>query len=118
MRAASAPVSRMSSWARWRRAAWISGMLPTLIAGPSAGAGPGRPGLYDLAGETKEGAMSDLPPEIDTSRPHSARMYDYFIGGKNHFAADRATADEVLKHSPYVPVAARENRAFLRRAVS
>jgi hypothetical protein len=62
--------------------------------------------------------MSDLPPEIDTSRPHSARMYDYFIGGKNHFAADRATADEVLKHSPYVPVAARENRAFLGRAVS
>ncbi len=62
--------------------------------------------------------MSDLPPEIDTSRPHSARMYDYFIGGKNHFAADRATAEEVLKHSPYVPVAARENRAFLGRAVS
>jgi S-adenosyl methyltransferase len=61
--------------------------------------------------------MSKLPPEIDTSRPHSARMYDYFIGGKNHFAADRKTAREVLRHSPYVPVAARENRAFLGRAV-
>ncbi len=61
--------------------------------------------------------MAQLPPEIDTSRPHSARMYDYFIGGKNHFAADRKTAREVLRHSPYVPTAARENRAFLGRAV-
>jgi hypothetical protein len=61
--------------------------------------------------------MSELPPEIDTSRPHSARMYDYFIGGKNHFAADRETARDVLRHSPYVPIAARENRAFLGRAV-
>ena len=61
--------------------------------------------------------MAELPPEIDTSRPHSARMYDYFIGGKNHFAADRKTAREVLRHSPYVHIAARENRAFLGRAV-
>ncbi len=61
--------------------------------------------------------MAELPPEIDTSRPHSARMYDYFIGGKNHFAADRKTAREVLRHSPYVPTAARENRAFLGRVV-
>ena len=58
-----------------------------------------------------------MPPEIDTSRPHPARMYDYFIGGKNHFAADRRTAAEVLRHSPSIRVAARENRAFLGRAV-
>ena len=44
-------------------------------------------------------------------------MYDYFIGGKNHFAADRETAAEVLRRSPYVQIAARENRAFLGRAV-
>jgi hypothetical protein len=56
-------------------------------------------------------------PEIDTSRPHSARMYDYFIGGKNHFAADRETAAKVLQNSPSVRIAARENRAFLGRAV-
>ena len=35
-------------------------------------------------------------PDIDTSRPHPARMYDYYIGGKNHFAADRAVADAAL----------------------
>jgi hypothetical protein len=61
--------------------------------------------------------MSELSPEIDTSRPHSARMYDYFIGGKNHFAADRKTAKEVLRNNPHVQIAARENRAFLGRAV-
>lgn len=57
------------------------------------------------------------PPEIDTSRPHTARMYDYFLGGKNHFAADRELADTVLVSTPSARVAARENRAFLGRAV-
>jgi len=44
-------------------------------------------------------------------------MYDYFIGGKNHFAADRKTAAEVLRHAPSIRITARENRAFLGRAV-
>ena len=61
--------------------------------------------------------MPETPPQIDTSRPHSARMYDYFIGGKNHFAADRKTAAEVLRKSPSVRIAARENRACLGRAI-
>jgi hypothetical protein len=56
-------------------------------------------------------------PEIDTSRPHSARIYDYFLGGKNHFAADRETAKRVLETSPDIRTAMRENRAFLGRAV-
>ena len=61
--------------------------------------------------------MPELPREIDTSRPHSARVYDYMIGGKNNFAADRAVAEQVLQHSPNAHTAARENRAFLGRAV-
>jgi S-adenosyl methyltransferase len=61
--------------------------------------------------------MSDLAPEIDRSKPHAARMYDFFLGGENNFAADREAAAEVLTHSPTVRVAARENRAFLGRAV-
>jgi hypothetical protein len=61
--------------------------------------------------------MSELPPEIDTSRPHPARMYDFFLGGKNHFAADRETAQTVLATAPTTLVTARENRAFLGRAV-
>ena len=59
-----------------------------------------------------------LPPEIDTSRPHAARMYDYFLGGKNNFAADRETADKVIAAIPGVRTGPRENRAFLGRAVS
>jgi hypothetical protein len=61
--------------------------------------------------------MSEIPSKIDTSRPQSARMYDYFLGGKNHFAADRETAANVLRSSPSVRIAARENRAFLGRAI-
>lgn len=61
--------------------------------------------------------MAEIPPEVDTSRPHPARMYDYFLGGKNHFAADRQTAETVLASAPTTRIAARENRAFLGRAV-
>lgn len=61
--------------------------------------------------------QSDLPMEIDTSRPHEARVYDYFLGGKNHFAADRETAEKVKRDWPNVIVGAREQRAFLARAV-
>jgi S-adenosyl methyltransferase len=35
-------------------------------------------------------------PGVDPTRPHPARIYDYGIGGKNHFAVDRAVADQVL----------------------
>jgi hypothetical protein len=61
--------------------------------------------------------VAELPPEVDTSIPHPARMYDYFLGGENHFAADRETADAVLAAAPTTRISARENRAFLGRAV-
>src|ERR1700722_2523006 len=61
--------------------------------------------------------MSALPPEIDTSRPHTARIYDYFLGGENHFAADREVAEKSLASVPSGRVGAREQRAFLGRAV-
>src|SRR5690242_19314357 len=44
-------------------------------------------------------------------------MYDYFLGGKNHFAADRQMAETVLATAPTTRISARENRAFLGRAV-
>jgi hypothetical protein len=44
-------------------------------------------------------------------------MYDYFLGGQNHFAADRETAERVLATAPTTLITARENRAFLSRAV-
>jgi len=57
------------------------------------------------------------PAGIDVRRPHPARIYDYFLGGKDNFAADRETAGQVLQNWPTVRTAARENRAFLSRAV-
>jgi S-adenosyl methyltransferase len=56
-------------------------------------------------------------PEIDTCRPHPSRMYDYYIGGKNHFAADRTLADAALACWPSGRTGMRENRRFLGRAV-
>lgn len=61
--------------------------------------------------------MAELPAEIDTSSPHSARMYDYWLGGKDHFAADREAAEAVLAAAPATRIAVRENRAFIGRAV-
>ena len=58
-----------------------------------------------------------MVPDVDISRPHMARIYDYFLGGKNHFAADRETAEQILQTNPAIRIAARENRAFLGRSV-
>jgi S-adenosyl methyltransferase len=59
------------------------------------------------------------PGEVDlqTDRPHPARVYDYLLGGKDNFAADRAAAEAGLQANPNSRIPPRENRAFLRRAV-
>ncbi|WP_327398966.1 SAM-dependent methyltransferase [Streptomyces sp. NBC_01288] len=54
--------------------------------------------------------------DIDTSRPHSARMYDYYLGGKDHFEVDKQAAEAVSNVFTGVFVAARENRGFMHRA--
>jgi SAM-dependent methyltransferase len=64
-----------------------------------------------------EAHMPEIPPEIDISRPHAARMYDFFLGGKDNFAADREAAAHILRAAPFAHIMARENRAFLGRAV-
>jgi O-methyltransferase involved in polyketide biosynthesis len=55
---------------------------------------------------------------LDTTRPHVARMYDYYLGGKDNFEVDRAAVVAVETAMPEVRQLALENRAFLRRAVS
>jgi hypothetical protein len=66
---------------------------------------------------TSESENGDVPPGIDLSRPHTARMYDYLLGGKDHFAIDRETMEAGLRSWPGARVYARENRKFLARAV-
>lgn len=62
--------------------------------------------------------MSNEPLiSFDTSRPNIARAYDFILGGKDNFAADRELAAKMLEIYPLTGALARENRAFLARAV-
>jgi hypothetical protein len=54
---------------------------------------------------------------IDPTTAHPARRYNYWLGGKDNFAADRASGDAIAAAMPTVRLAARENRMFLRRSV-
>ncbi|RFU87524.1 SAM-dependent methyltransferase [Streptomyces triticagri] len=56
------------------------------------------------------------PPRIDTSRPHPARMYDWFLGGKDNYEVDVAMGQQMLAVEPTIPVMAKVNRAFMHRA--
>ena len=56
-------------------------------------------------------------PVIDTSVPHVARVYDYWVGGKNNYAVDREAGDEAIRAYPDMRSSVRANRAFLRRSV-
>ncbi|MCC5478093.1 SAM-dependent methyltransferase [Streptomyces barringtoniae] len=53
---------------------------------------------------------------IDTSKPHPARMYDWYLGGKDNYPVDEAMGRQMLALDPRVPVLARVNRAFMHRA--
>jgi S-adenosyl methyltransferase len=55
--------------------------------------------------------------EIDTSRAHPARMYDYYLGGQDNYEVDREAAQRVIDAVPDVIPSAVANREFLRRAV-
>jgi hypothetical protein len=55
--------------------------------------------------------------EIDTSKPHPARMYNAYLGGNDNYPADREAVRQILRDFPEVPAMALANRAFLGRAV-
>jgi hypothetical protein len=59
----------------------------------------------------------DEPVPFDISVAHVARVYDYWLGGKDHFAADRAAGDQAISAFPNIPLSARANRAYLARVV-
>jgi hypothetical protein len=54
---------------------------------------------------------------FDTSVAHVARVYNYWLGGKDNFAADRAAGEQAIRAFPNIVLSARANRAFLARAV-
>ncbi len=62
-------------------------------------------------------SANDRLAQLDTSVAHSARLWNYLLGGKDNFAADRAAAEQVLTFLPELVQSARFNREFLGRAV-
>ncbi len=62
-------------------------------------------------------AADRAPTGIDSSKPSAARMYDYYLGGKDNYAVDRRAAEDIYAAIPELPDIARANRAFLQRAV-
>jgi len=61
--------------------------------------------------------QEDLMARVDTSVPVSARIWNYWMGGKDNFQADRAAGDAVVQVYPEIAVMARESRQFLGAAM-
>jgi S-adenosyl methyltransferase len=59
-----------------------------------------------------------IPKDFDPKVPNIARIYDYMLGGKDNFAPDRAAAEQITAAFPEAPEGVRQNRVFLRQAVS
>jgi hypothetical protein len=70
----------------------------------------------DADADADAGDKTGRPP-FDTSVANQARIYDYLLGGKDNYAADRAAVDAVLQVAPILGFSAKANRAFLGRAV-
>ena len=63
------------------------------------------------------GTDPELPQDINTDVAHPARVYDYWLGGKDNFPTDRALAEHIMEAIPTMRTMAAANRAFLSRAV-
>jgi hypothetical protein len=72
-----------------------------------------------LCGVTTDDTAAERPPspKIDTSVPHSARIWNYWLGGKDNFAVDRAAGDQYRATFPGVTDVAQASRQFLARSV-
>jgi hypothetical protein len=71
----------------------------------------------ELRGRVPRTALRHTPVEVDSFRPSAARMYDYYLGGTHHLAADREAADALLAAVPDVAAIAKANRSFQRRVI-
>jgi hypothetical protein len=68
--------------------------------------------------QSSPGTSGPAPIDLDTSVPHIARVYDYWLGGKDNFAVDREAAEQVIAAYPGILRDVRAQRAFLSNAVS
>jgi S-adenosyl methyltransferase len=58
-----------------------------------------------------------MDPQFDTTVPHAARVYNFWLGGKDNYEADRTVGEEVMRLRPQIVAGVRANRAFLARVV-
>lgn len=68
--------------------------------------------------ENQVHAQADISARIDTTRPHSARFWNYFVGGKDNYEVDREVGDQIKTFFPGLVDVAVAGRQFLRRSVS
>ncbi|WP_433325287.1 SAM-dependent methyltransferase [Spirillospora sp. CA-294931] len=73
--------------------------------------------MDDVSGRAAGKGRERTLDAVDLRTPNVARMYDYLLGGKDNYAADREAVEEVVRRAPDTPFVARENRAFLGRGV-
>ena len=71
----------------------------------------------EAAGSSQQVPARKTVPELDTRHAHSARVYNYWLGGQDNFAADREAAEQAIAANPGIVTDVRANRAFLVRVV-
>jgi hypothetical protein len=79
--------------------------------------GQGQWSFESDAAEATTRAAGGTPIDLRTDVPHIARVYDYWLGGKTNYPADRKVAEAVMAAMPAVTESVRANRSFLRRVV-
>jgi S-adenosyl methyltransferase len=94
-----------------RRLVVISGARRPFCGAEAGSADASSPAL------AAQGNSGLPPPEFNTGVAHPARVYDYWLGGKDNYAADRALGDTIIEAMPSTQFAARTSSAFLGRAV-
>ncbi|MGP4023409.1 SAM-dependent methyltransferase [Actinomadura sp. 3N407] len=70
---------------------------------------------------TPASSSADGPPpsdRIDSTRPHSARVWDYWLGGKDNYEVDRELGEQIAQANPHVVAMVRADRTFMRRSVA
>ncbi|MFL1430680.1 MULTISPECIES: SAM-dependent methyltransferase [unclassified Nocardiopsis] len=74
--------------------------------------------MTDAPSPSSPAGSDDRPPAIDTTRTHSARIWNYWMGGKDHYPIDRIAGDAVAAGFPEIVDLARTSRKFLIRVVT
>ncbi|XVU30626.1 SAM-dependent methyltransferase [Actinoplanes sp. CA-054009] len=110
---------RLDPWVATDLGEWAVSILDTSVLASNADntVGTSLPTVDPLFSERLRGTRMEELPDIDTTRPHPARRYNYWLGGKDNFEPDRRSAHELEKLFPTVRLAARSNRDMLVRAV-